>query len=366
MQNRRPIAYRLVHAVCALLLAIGCRETRPETTEGETHFLRACDAQAPNCSTGLTCACGVCTLSCTEKADCSGVATSATCVAITEHASAAACSEPAASAFCDQPCATDADCHVLSGSHHCVDGFCRIQAGASYEATGGAGGVGGGTGANTSIAGAGNATCPDSGVVGNEVLILGDMFIAQDHQLTAYLEQMARQAGTLDGGERFRDYSSLVDNSLALVGTGIANQYAKGQAEGTSKVVILCGGGADVLGGTCANPPDANCQSLVDAAAAAAQLLAQMASDGIQNVVWFIYPDPVDAALRAKMDLLRPKLQSVCENSAAHCHWVDLRPTFAGLYAEYIRADGMTPTAAGAEASAAAIWNAMQQNCIAQ
>ncbi len=366
MQSRRPIAQRLVHTFFALLLAIGCRETRPETTEGETHFLRACDAQSATCSSGLTCACGVCTLSCTGTADCRGASTSATCVSISEHSVAADCAEPAVSSFCDQRCATDEDCHVLSGAHYCVNGYCRMQSGAAYEGTGGAGGVGGGTGANTSVAGAGNGTCPDSNVAGNEVLILGDMFIAQDHQLTAYLEQMARQAGTLQSGERFRDYSSLLDNALALVDTGIANQYAKGQAEGTSKVVILCGGGADVLGGTCANPPDANCQSLVDAAAAADQLLVQMASDGIENVVWFMYPDPTDATLRAKMDLLRPKLQTVCENSPAHCRWVDLRPTFIGLYAEYIRADGMTPTAAGAQASAAAIWEAMQQNCVAQ
>ena len=38
----------------------------------------------------------------------------------------------------------------------------------------------------------------------------------------------------------------------------------------------------------------------------------------------------------------------------------------APLAALVARSDGMTPTAAGSQATAAAIWGVMQQNCIAQ
>ena len=48
------------------------------------------------------------------------------------------------------------------------------------------------------------------------------------------------------------------------------------------------------------------------------------------------------------------------------CHWLDLRTVFAGHYAEYVQADQLNPTDAGARASADAIWATMQQYCIAQ
>jgi len=99
---------------------------------------------------------------------------------------------------------------------------------------------------------------------------------------------------------------------------------------------------------------------------AAEQLLAQMAQEGVQQVVYFFYADHADPVVLAKTDLLRPLIQSACENSPVPCHWLDLRPTYAGHSSEYIQADGISPTNAGAAAIAAAIWATMQQNCVAQ
>jgi lysophospholipase L1-like esterase len=48
------------------------------------------------------------------------------------------------------------------------------------------------------------------------------------------------------------------------------------------------------------------------------------------------------------------------------CAWLDLRPTFAGHYDEYVQADGLNPTAAGSQASAEAIAALMRDGCIAQ
>jgi len=91
-----------------------------------------------------------------------------------------------------------------------------------------------------------------------------------------------------------------------------------------------------------------------------------MAADGVAHVVYAFYPDPVDATLRAKMDVLRPLLERACKNSALTCHFLDLRSAFANRYDEYIQADGMNPTEAGSQASAQAIWAVMQKECIAQ
>jgi hypothetical protein len=197
------------------------------------------------------------------------------------------------------------------------------------------------------------------------VLLLGDSFFASSHQITAYLEDLARSAGVLQVGQRYRDNSSQLNNALALAGNGIAGQYERGKAEGSVRVVIMNGGGADVLGSRC-EAPLADCPALLDAAAAAAQLFEQMAADGVSDVLYAFYKDNLDVSLREKIDALRPLIQAACENSPVPCHWLDLRPTFAGHYDEYVLPDGMNPTDAGSRATAEAIWATMQRECIAQ
>jgi hypothetical protein len=105
---------------------------------------------------------------------------------------------------------------------------------------------------------------------------------------------------------------------------------------------------------------------IADAAAAARDLLAEMAADGVLHVVYAFYPDPMDASLRAEMDALRPLVETACESSAVACHWLDLRTIFADHYPEYLQADGLNPSAAGSRATAQAIWSVMQQYCVAQ
>jgi hypothetical protein len=223
--------------------------------------------------------------------------------------------------------------------------------------TEGAGGSGGAGGASS---------CALGHVSANQVLVLGDTFFAVSHQITAYLEELARGAGVLQVGQRYRDNSTTVgSNALALAGNGIADQYQRGKAEASVRAVIMNGGGADVLGGHC-QAPLSDCSVMLDAATAAEALFAQMAADGVSDVVYAFYADPVDASLRDKMDALRPLIQAKCEASPVPCHWLDLRPTFAGHYDEYILDDGMNPTDAGSRATAQAIWATMQRDCIAQ
>ena len=93
--------------------------------------------------------------------------------------------------------------------------------------------------------------CERGTVPANQVLVIGDSFFATSHQITAYLEGLARNAGAVSVGERYRDRSSLLANALALGGNGIADQYTSGVSEAEVKVVIMNGGGADALLGSC-------------------------------------------------------------------------------------------------------------------
>jgi hypothetical protein len=125
------------------------------------------------------------------------------------------------------------------------------------------------------------------------------------------------------------------------------------------------GGGADALLGTC-DVIDSECPLITAAATAADVLLARMAEDGVENVVYAYYPDALDEPTRLKVDALRPLIQDVCAAAVTRCHFLDLRPTFEGNYDTFVMGDGRNPTAAGSAAAAAAIWATMQANCIAQ
>lgn len=321
-----------------LLLFFGssCGQERSDPTGGETHFLTRCAPESSSCGSGLLCLCGVCTVGCDARAACQGLPDAA-CV---PSQSSASCGEAEKTGHCDVACIGDDDCVVLSSAHRCEGGVCR--AGATET-----------------------SACVHGEVAANQVLLIGDSFFASTHQITAYLEDTARGASVLAAGERYRDNSRLLENALALGGKGIAAQYQAGAAESKVQVVIMNGGGADLLLGACESA-DADCPVIVDAAAAAAELLAQMAADGVLHVVYVFYPDPVDAGVRAKMDALRPLIQAACEASPVACHWLDLRSEFAGQYAAYITPDGLNPTAAGSQATARATWAVMQQYCVAQ
>jgi hypothetical protein len=333
-RNRIRVSLSLLLSV--IFLVFSCGRESSEPTGGETHFLAHCAAGSASCGSGLSCLCGVCTRPCDARAACESLPDAA-CVS---SASSESCGATEPTGHCEVACIGDDDCAVLSSAHRCEAGVCRAGAAAT-------------------------STCSHGDVAANQVLLLGDTFFASSHQVTAYLEDIARNAAVLGSGERYRDNSRLIDNALALGGNGIASQYEAGIAESPARVVIMNGGGADVLVGSC-DVVDASCPTLAAAAAALPQLLAKMAADGVLHVVYVFYPDPVDPGVRAKMDALRPLVQDACENSAVACHWLDLRPTFAGRYDELIQSDGLNPTAIGSQVTAQMIWSVMQQYCIAQ
>ena len=92
------------------------------------------------------------------------------------------------------------------------------------------------------------------------------------------------------------------------------------------------------------------------------------AMDGVKDVLYFFYPDPmgIGADIKAAMDVLRPEMQQLCvSTTAVRCVWVDQRQSWEGHYDKFT-SDGIHPTEAGAAASADQIWKAMQDSCIAQ
>jgi hypothetical protein len=207
--------------------------------------------------------------------------------------------------------------------------------------------------------------CASSEVAGPQVIVLGDTFMALTHQITLELEKVARARGALPPDQSYRDQSTVFGNTFALGGTGLADQYSRAIADAPVKVVIMNGGGSDVLQGFCGAPVD-NCSVIAEAVDGARQLFARMAADGVEHVVYAYYPDPMIPAVREKVDAMRPLMQAACEDSPVPCHWVDLRTVFSGHYDEYVAGDGLDPTAAGSQASAIAIDETLQSLCIAQ
>jgi hypothetical protein len=327
------VFWRFLALFVLSLLTTECGSTGENPTGGETHFLKSCALDSRTCGSELVCLCGVCSRPCNDAASCEALP-GAGCALPGETATCAF----ASTGHCDVACSEDAECATVSDAHRCIAGACRASESARND-------------------------CPATQVTANEVLLIGDSFFATGHRIAAFLEELARQSGALLPGARYRDNSSLVGNTLALVGAGIEAQYVGARAESSVRAVIMNGGGADVLIGSC-DELTSDCPLLVEAADAARALLARMAAEGVEHVVYAFYPHPVDPELRAEIDALRPLIEGVCEASPVPCHWVDLRPVFEGKYDRYVEADGINPTPEGAQAAALAIGETMERACI--
>ncbi len=344
----------------------GCQSPSSIETGGETHFLKSCSPEDNTCGESLTCVCGVCTVMCDDEAACAKFP-GATCVTAGDR-----CGREM-EGRCDVECRRDADCSTVSPFHVCDDGICRTESPppapveTDVETSNTASSPGTSTVESTSSVtlpdAAGSSECTRGEVTPNAVLIIGDSFFAQTHQITAYLEDLARASGTLTDGERYRDGSRVVANTL--VNDGIAQQYLTALADSDVRVVIMNGGGADALLATC-EVIDESCTPLMDAVLAAESLLATMAQNAVADVIYAFYPEALDDVATARVDFLRPLIEARCADAPLACHWLDLRTTFEGNYETYLDPTGIFPSTAGSEATARAIWDVMQTQCIAQ
>jgi lysophospholipase L1-like esterase len=201
-------------------------------------------------------------------------------------------------------------------------------------------------------------------ISGNQVIVIGESFLAMSGEIRRNLETLARNAGILPSNESFIDKSVSGTRLSGGISPQIPQQYANGNTGKTVRWVIMDGGGNDCLQGSCSSPPTSSCTDLVNATNAARTLLSQMGNDGVIKVLYFFYPEPIGtnyAALKAKLDVLRPMIQNVVNSSTKPvCYWLDLRPIWNG-HPEYT-SDGIHPTSVGSQVTANAIWDVIQQN----
>ena len=159
----------------------------------------------------------------------------------------------------------------------------------------------------------------------------------------------------------------------------IPGQYAdERNSDGHIKTVIMDGGGNDVLVGnrSCidneAPPGNKSCVDTINRAMAAAKtLLAKMASEGVENVVYFFYPHLPGGDLGGKKELENatidyaiPLVKKTCEDAPVNCFFVDTRGLFGDAVSDF--QDGVHPTIVNNNKIAGAVWKTMQQQCIAQ
>lgn len=193
---------------------------------------------------------------------------------------------------------------------------------------------------------------------GNEVLFIGESFIALS-EIPEETTKLARAAGSLAANDSYVDKSvsgTWIGNGA---GNSIPNQY-KSNKNGV-RFVIMNGGGNDCWQG-------GKESDRTNALNAAKALFEEMDQNGVEKIVYHFYPDPIGsqhASLKACLDLLRPEMKKLCdEQGSPKCYWVDLRETWNG-HNEYAQQDGIHVAGPGNAPTAKAIWDSMEENCVA-
>lgn len=213
-------------------------------------------------------------------------------------------------------------------------------------------------------AGTAPQTCTKGQVKASEVVFIGESFIAQTGAIPRLTSEHAREAGTIGMSESYRSFAV---SGTQLTTGDIPNQYTRAQMASPVKVILMDGGGNDLLFGDnrCMGSFDASCKEVVDVVA---EMFTDFKAGGVLDVVYFFYPDPmgIGANIKDAMDILRPEMKKLCDEATdVRCIWVDQRETWDGNYDEFT-SDGIHPTEAGSAASAKQIWDAMVANCVAQ
>lgn len=222
------------------------------------------------------------------------------------------------------------------------------------DASGGDAGTGG---AAEGTGGGGSGTCQKGTTMGKEVLFIGESFVAAS-SIPEETTNLARAAGSLGASDSYVDKSV----SGTWIGNGASNSIPAQYRSNSSGVrfVLMNGGGNDCWQG--GEPSDRT-----NALNAAEELFGDMAENGVEKIVYFFYPDPIGSQfndLKACLDLLRPEMKALCDSQTGiECNWVDLRDTWNG-HNEYT-SDGIHVAGPGNVPTATAIWNAMEENCVA-
>lgn len=221
--------------------------------------------------------------------------------------------------------------------------------------------------------------CTPGPTPGGSVLLIGDSYVAiNNNNFGKELMRLARAAGALGATDVYKDRSI---SGTQMVGGifPIPGQYdGENNSDGHIKTVIMDGGGNDVLVGnrscidTEAPPANQSCVTTVNNAVSAAKtLLAKMANDGVEDVVYFFYPHLPGGDLGGKKELENatvdyaiPLVKGACDEAPLNCVFVDTRGLFGDAVTDF--QDGVHPTVENNNKIAGAVWAAMMRECIAQ
>lgn len=212
-----------------------------------------------------------------------------------------------------------------------------------------------------------------------QVGIMGDSYIHLSGDFTRLLEENARKAGALGAREEYIDraWSGAAmqkDNLLAkAIPTQLPQVLADSMRAGPDglKLIIMTGGGNDVLidNMECrrlTGEVTAQCKEVVYASLMVIKkLFADMKAAGIQEVIYFWYPDLGVGTGKVINDWSIPLAKEACDgNTDVRCHFVDTRDGFRG-HPEYVKSDTIHPTTAGSKVIADLVWDVMVENCLA-
>lgn len=223
---------------------------------------------------------------------------------------------------------------------------------------------------------------------GSQVVLLGDSYINWvSHTFPADLNALA--------GETYRMYA-VGGYSMGSGGLGfIPPEFDQAMSEDPDiTTIVMTGGGNDILvpdtaqfpqGGDCkmsdTSPTIPDCQKIVakalDAAGTMLDNVAAQLPNQTTHVVYFFYPNVPEGTVvggthpNAILEYSAPMVKDFCDSTEDRsggtvvCHFVDLRPVFAG-HTEYFAPTDIHPNATGSAAMAKAVWETMVDNCLAQ
>ncbi len=237
-------------------------------------------------------------------------------------------------------------------------------------------------GATAGGSGGDPSACMKGPTKGSSVLVIGDSYVApwDGADFGKELQRLAKAAGALAASD---NYANRAVAGTQMVGgfirPTIPTQYAnENNSDGHVKTVVMDGGGNDILVGkrecitTSAPPENKNCVDTINSATAAAKtLLAKMAADGVEDVVYFFYPHLPGGRGTSKeltnqtIDYALPVVKKACDDAPLNCFFVDTRGLF-GTTTDDFRGDAIHPTPVNSNKIAAAVWKKMQAECIAQ
>jgi hypothetical protein len=219
---------------------------------------------------------------------------------------------------------------------------------------------------------------------GNEVLFIGDSYsnYATAHEALATLMAMlAVKDGALKSGDMYRD-RAVAGTTLAAPPAAIPDQWTTDKSMKPIKVVVMDGGGNDVLISNPQCEPDGSekdpaCQQVVAGSIAALQKMwPDMQKEGVSDVMMFWYPHmPGVGILNSQgtgntiSDWTLPMLQDLAKSVSTDSFHVWVVPTaelFEGHPEYFYTGDNLHANTTGETKIAEKIWGVMKDNCIGQ